>query len=284
MATSSTSPWVSSSRGGEDALRDRIDPHGLSLVDLDNDGLLDIVLSGISFTPHVFLNQGDMNFVRACDGLGIVASDLLSWAVATADLSGDGYPEVYISSGLGRRASDDYLFRYEGPSQNHWLGVSVQGLTHNRSALGAKVEVTTAEQTLTRWVGTWSSFQSQGSDTLVFGLGASDLVELVRVTFTDGSVVEHDLVPVDQVLQVVEDREWSDQDFDGVPDEWDVCPGTVLGRQTDGQGCAVGQRRGPGFGRWHLRHRQAGRPRSSLRWEPPGLRRAARRAARRLGR
>jgi plastocyanin len=110
--------------------------------------------------------------------------------------------------------------------------------------LGAKVEVLTGEQTITRWVGTWSSFQSQGSDTLIFGLGAQDLAELVRVTFTDGSVVEHELVSAGQILQVVEGRDWWDEDHDGVPDEWDLCPGTVLGRQTDGDGCALGQRGG----------------------------------------
>lgn len=230
--------------GGENELRDRIDPHALAVVDLDNDGLLDIVMSGINFTPYVFLNQGGLRFHRACDGLGIAAEDLLSWAFVAGDINGDGYPDLYLSSGLGRRPSDDYLFRYEGDRENNWLGVSVKGLTHNRSALGATVEVEAGGQTLTRWVGTWSSFQSQGSDTLIFGLGPSDEADRVRVRFTNGTVVEQEFVPANQVIEVVEDRPWADEDADGVPDEWDVCSGTVVGRPTDGEGCAVGQRGG----------------------------------------
>lgn len=228
----------------EAALRDRIDPHGLALVDLDNDGLLDIVMSGMVFEPHVFVNQGGMDFHRACDGAGIRASDLLSWSVAASDLTQDGYPEVYISSGLSRRPNDDHLFRYNGPAENHWLGVRPIGLTHNRSAIGARIEVVTAGGTVTRSVGSWSNFQSQGTDATIVGLGPHDEAELVRVTFTNGAVVELDAVPADQVLVVEEPVDWQDEDFDGVPDDWDQCPGTRVGRLTDGDGCAVGQRGG----------------------------------------
>lgn len=230
----------------ERALRDRIDPHGLALVDLDQDGLLDVVLSGLVFKPHVFLNQGGLSFQRACGALGIEPEDLLSWSVAASDLSGDGYPEVYISSGLGRRPADDRLYRYEGPAEHHWLEVEVQGRTHNRSALGARIEVETPAGTITRWVGAWSNFQAQGRLPVLIGLGAQEVASQVRVEFTNGVQVVLDEVPADQRLVVEEPigAADADADTDGVPDGWDACPGTVLGRPTDGEGCARGQRGG----------------------------------------
>ena len=98
----------------------------------------------------------------------------------------------------------------------------------------------------TRWVGTWSNFDSQAPLPITFGMGGATRAA-VTVTFTDGSVVSMSDVAVDQHLVVVEEEARGDDDADGVPDTWDACPGTRLGHRTDGQGCAVGQRMGVGL-------------------------------------
>jgi len=232
---------------------DWVDPHGSALIDLDNDGLLDIVMSGIRTDPWIFKNNGDLTFSRVCDAAGMVQPEGLTWAVVGGDLNADGYPEVYISHGLGRRPRDNELFKNVIPEQaeapNNWLTVEVTGTTHNPSALGARVDVVGSDgDTRTRWVGSWSSFDSQGPLPLTFGMGGAAKADIVRVSFTNGEVVELTDVDVNQYLSVVEETDVEDSDSDGVPDDWDVCPSTRLGDRTDGEGCAIGQRVGVAAG------------------------------------
>ena len=239
---------VFSDRARESGVEEWTDGHGAALIDLDLDGYLDIILSGFSAPPNVLRNNGDFTFTRLCNGAGIAQREGLTWAVIGGDLTGDAYPEVYISHGLERRPRQNELFQNIAPEagiDNHWLTIEAQGLTHNPSAIGAKVEVVGSDgQTRTRWVGTWSSFDSQGPLPLTFGLGTSESASLVRVTFTNGTVTEMADVTADQFLVMVEETDRTDDDSDGVPDEWDVCPGTRLGHRTDGEGCATGQRGG----------------------------------------
>ncbi len=227
-------------------LQSRIDAHGSLLADLDLDGDLDVVLSGFSFQPHVYVNESADDgpfFRRACGGLGIAADDLLSWGVASADLTGDGYPEVYISNGLGLQPRDDELFSYTGPGTNHWVAIDAVGRAPGTSALGAKVEVRAGNRTATRWVGGWSSFDSQGDHTVIVGLGEETAAD-VTITFPSGAVVELDDTAIDRVVRIEEPALYADADRDGVPDDDDRCPGTLIGRTKDADGCAIGQRGG----------------------------------------
>jgi plastocyanin len=111
-------------------------------------------------------------------------------------------------------------------------------------AKGAKVEARIGEDVLTRWVGAWSSFDSQGPLAVTFGLGERTVVDELTVTFTNGVVQTMTQVAADQALVVAEEVSRSDADHDGVPDEWDLCPETRLGQLHDADGCAPGQRAG----------------------------------------
>jgi plastocyanin len=73
-------------------------------------------------------------------------------------------------------------------------------------------------------------------------------VKQLRVTLTDGSVQVLEDLAVDQRVVVSEVVSRGDDDLDGVPDDWDVCPGTQLGWRSDFQGCAMGQRMGLAVG------------------------------------
>jgi enediyne biosynthesis protein E4 len=216
------------------------DGHGLALEDLDLDGDLDVVMAGINTEPVLFRNDGDWEWTRLCDGGGIVQAHGVTWAVASADLDGDAYPEVLISNGLGRRPRSNNLYRNINDG-GHWLTVEVDGLNDNPSQLGARVQVVAGDQIVTRWVGTWFSFDSQGPLPITFGLGDATRVDEVRVRFTDGSIQVLSDVGVDQHIVVVAEGR-ADDDRDGVPNEWDVCPMTVLGQSTDADGCAPMQR------------------------------------------
>ncbi len=214
------------------------DGHGSAMVDVDLDGLLDLVLSGIRTPPYVFINQGGLAFRRACDGAGLVQEDGLTWAVIAGDMTNDLYPEIYVANGLGRRPSDGRLYRHRG-GDAHGLTIDTVD-RHGRAAIGALVEVVVDGHTLTRRVGGWSTFDSQGPLFVTVGLADAKIAD-VRVTFPSGVVVDVPGVAADQSI-VVEEPSVPDVDHDGVVDVWDVCAGTRSGARTDGEGCAPEQR------------------------------------------
>lgn len=220
-----------------------LDGHGSALVDFDLDGWLDLILSGINTPAWVLRNDQQGGFETLCYGAGIAHRDAITWAVAAGDLNGDAYPEVYISHGLGTRPRDDEFYRNLGGTA-HYLTVSVQGAGGNSHALGAKIELTAGGVTRTRWVGAWSSFDSQGPLPVTVGLGEEGWVDHLKVTFPTGTVWEQRDLPADQLLVVEEPDQRPDVDLDGVPDSWDICPSSPLGERRDGQGCTPAQRQG----------------------------------------
>ena len=233
---------------GSSGIVDFVDGHGLAVFDFDLDGFDDMIMSGIRTTPYVWHGNGDTTFERLCDAAGLLITEGLTWAVSWADLNDDAYPEVYVTHGLGRRPRDNELFLNTN-SGNHWLKVALEGVTHNPSQIGARVAVVRPDgETITRWVGNWSSFDSQGELALTFGLGEHEVATSVVATFTNGERVELTDVAADQLVTIVEPSSWADDDSDGVPDAWDICPQTRLGHRTDGQGCALGQQGGVGVG------------------------------------
>jgi plastocyanin len=225
-----------------------LDGHGNAMTDVDNDGFLDFVISGIGTQPKILLNRQDETFGDVCYGGGLSQQNGLTWAVVPGDIDGDGFPEIYITNGLGRRPGENNLFKHTGTFATHYLTIDVRGVTHNPSQIGAKIEVVTPETVITRWVGSWSSFDSQGPLPVTIGLGDNTTAESITVTFTNGTTHTITDVSADQVIVIEEPSDFADNDHDGVKDTWDLCPSTPLTMPTDGEGCAPQERAGLALG------------------------------------
>lgn len=93
-------------------------------------------------------------------------------------------------------------------TENHWLQVDLKGSTRNQQAIGALVELTTAEGTQLQTVGQFEGAQfSQGHYRLYFGLGEQQSIDLVRVYWPDGSSQEVQNVDADQRLTITQANE-----------------------------------------------------------------------------
>jgi len=174
---------------------------GAGIVDFDNDGYPDILLTSGTVYPEVarvsprfpersprilFRNQGDGAFVQmsADAGPGIDAPHC-SRGAAFGDFDNDGDMDVLIMN----VDEPPTLLRNDAPSGNHWIKVCLEGTKSNRSAIGARVVVRYAGKVQVQEVVSGCSFCSSNDPRLHFGLGAATTAD-IEVRWPSG-LVEH---------------------------------------------------------------------------------------------
>ena len=96
------------------------------------------------------------------------------------------------------------LWRNDSVSDHHWLGLRLEGTSSNRSAIGARVTVRTADGGMVQEVSGGAGRGSQNSLPLEFGLGASAVVEELVVRWPSGITQVLLRVPGDRYLELAE--------------------------------------------------------------------------------
>ena len=174
---------------------------GAGIVDFDNDGYPDILLTTGSVYPEVarvsprfparsprilFRNQGDGTFVEmgAEAGSGHRRAPL-SRGAAFGDFDNDGDMDVLIMN----VNEPPTLLRNDAPSGNHWIKIRLEGTKSNRSAIGARVVVRYGGKVQVQEVVSGCSFLSSNDPRLHFGLGAATTAD-IEVRWPTG-LVEH---------------------------------------------------------------------------------------------
>lgn len=160
--------------------------------------------TGLGFMPeqklpnYMYRNKGGLQFEKVTQPWGL---DQPTWSngAAYADLDNDGDLDLIVCN------LQDPVMLYENQVQQlqpkHWLRVRLQGTGNNTLGLGAKVELLrdgqvwqSRELTLSR------GYQSSVEPILHFGLGESETVAQLRVTWPGGKVSQLQNVKADQVL------------------------------------------------------------------------------------
>jgi len=191
-------------------------PMGSNFGDLDNDGFLDFYLGtgypgydGI-FPNVMFWNRGGKRFddVTTAGGFGSLQK---GHGVAFADLDYDGDQDVFEEMG-GAYPGDGFrnlLFANPGFG-NHWMRVTLVGVTSVRCAIGADIVAEFHEgeavRSVHRQVTSGSSF---GANPLTqhLGLGRATKVDRLLISWpTTGRRQEFHDLPVDVHLEITEDE------------------------------------------------------------------------------
>ena len=88
---------------------------GSAMVDIDGDGLLDIIAANDSMPNFFFRQKADHTFEDATAEWGIEFDERASWGVLVTDFDNDGDPDVYFVTG-GFPGQRNQLLRNDIPT------------------------------------------------------------------------------------------------------------------------------------------------------------------------
>lgn len=189
---------------------------GLAFTDADLDGHADLVQANGHLEPQVsrflpsqtFPQPGQLflNTSRAIGGAAPALAEMPAPALggcalrapwvgrglAVADLDGDGDEDIVLTQMVGPPA----VLVNEQETAHSWIAIDLKGPPGNPTAIGAEIEVRACGAVQRRTVSGARSYQSAMPATALFGLGACDRIDEVRVRWPDGRVSVHEVVAV----------------------------------------------------------------------------------------
>jgi hypothetical protein len=187
---------------------------GCALADFDNDGLPDMfVVNGhvddnlaalgrggvYAQRPKVWRNDGRCRFRLVADPGPFFTVGHPGRGAAFGDLDNDGDIDVVIN-----RMDSSPAILFNESKAAHWIRLELVGTRSNRSAIGAAVEVHVGGRVLHRQVKGGGSFASANDPRLLIGVGKSDQIDRVEISWPSGLGTTLTMPALDRSHRVVE--------------------------------------------------------------------------------
>ncbi|HEY1305453.1 MAG TPA: FG-GAP-like repeat-containing protein [Vicinamibacterales bacterium] len=157
-----------------------------------------------SHQRNVFLRnngQGGYDEISGTVGLDL---DQDGRSFAVLDVENDGDPDLVVMA--ARQAPQLRVFRNDFESKSASIAVRLRGTKSNRDAVGARVTVDTDRVHKTKIRQCGSGFLSQQSKELLIGLGASERILKLTVSWPSGEMQVFTDVPLNARIRIVEGR------------------------------------------------------------------------------
>ena len=167
--------------------------------DYDNDGWLDLFAVNGHIYPQVAQHPSGLRYAQR----NLLYQNAGGTFVEVGAMVGRDFAEEKVSRGgsLGDYDNDGdldllvmnlndapTLLHNRGGSRSNWLGLELVGTESNRDAQGARVALFTGNRQQTREVQRGVGYLSQSDGRVLFGLGAAEEVESVKIRWPSGRV------------------------------------------------------------------------------------------------
>lgn len=180
---------------------------GAVFFDADNNGLKDLYVSGEISSPGgtlpsaFYYNDGTGNFSIPED-VGFENDLAKNYGNAIGDIDNDGLPDLAV---LNFAPENSYLWKNNSTSGNNWLKVKLQGVESNRMGIGSWIEISVNGQKQYNYTLCGEGYLGQNSASEFFGIGESDSIDYIKVTWLSGEVdlIEED-IPINTAVTIVE--------------------------------------------------------------------------------
>jgi hypothetical protein len=193
--------------------------------DLDNDGFVDIVITGS--THRIFHNNGNSTFSEVS---GLFDANPIG-TFAFGDVNHDGKIDLYVAYNqiyTTPTNTDDVIWLNKTSNENHFITLDLQGTISNLTAIGARAIIYGAWGAQIREVRAGDSYGTTNSSKLHFGLGTATTIDSIVVIFPSG-ITETIVNPqVDQFLTIIENECVSPPTVLTVEGPEVICPGTSV--------------------------------------------------------
>jgi hypothetical protein len=141
------------------------------------------LMPSVPLKNYAFQNNGSLVFQNRADDLGFEKPSFSNGA-AYGDLDNDGDFDLVINN----VNSSSFIYRNETDKKtgNHFLKVRFKGSENNLFGIGAAVTIKLKEGIRVMQNYNSRGFESSIEPSVLFGLGKADIIEELKVTWTDG--------------------------------------------------------------------------------------------------
>jgi hypothetical protein len=141
-----------------------------------------------------------MSFTKSIKEWGIDQPSFSNGS-AYADFDNDGDLDICLTGGAG---VDTKLWRNDSNNSNNWITLKLEGDTSNKSAIGARIEVTAGGVTTVKEVSGGAGRGSFNSLPVEFGLGSTTSVSNVKIVWPSGNTENFDTISINQISSITE--------------------------------------------------------------------------------
>lgn len=195
--------------------------HGCQFIDFNNDGFLDLYVSGGSYIPEkedysfnrthpnvVYQNNGDGTFTDITRLSGVQNNIEQTPHIIVADFNNDGYIDVFAANTFKKEVKKTANTYFENRcSGNNWVTIKLASLASNQNAVGAKVHLVAGDLSMWREVNLGCGFGSSRSSRVYFGIGENEKIDKIEIFWPLGArqkITEQSRLPINQKLEFKE--------------------------------------------------------------------------------